>query len=117
MAANELAPLFGVEADPKLYSVLEARVRQISVVARAPEDARDAVMAVHTELSSSDKIRWSVFDIPQAAEMPYVVKASNRIAPSFEAAVDPRAEAQADAILARLIALPTSGEVTRAEYF
>ena len=49
--------------------------------------------------------------------MPYVVKAANRIAMNFGKDVDARAEAQADVLLARIIALPTSGEVTRAEYF
>ena len=117
ITALALAPLFGQEADPKLFEMLEERIRQISVIARAPEDAQDAVMAVHGELASADKVRWSVFDIPPAAENPYVVKATNRLAMSFEAAVDARAEAQADAVLARIIALPTSGEVTRVEYF
>ena len=117
ITALALAPLFGQEADPKLFEMLEERIRQISVIARAPEDAQDAVMAVHGELASADKVRWSVFDIPPAAENPYVVKATNRLAMSFEAAVDARAEAAADAVLARIIALPTSGEVTRVEYF
>ena len=117
ITALALAPLFGQEADVKLFAMLEDRIRQISVIARAPDDAKDAVMAVHTELASSDKVRWSVFDIPPAAEQPYVVKAANRIAMNFGKQVDARAEARADVLLARIIALPTSGEVTRAEYF
>jgi hypothetical protein len=117
ITALALAPVFGQEADPKLFLMLEERIRQISVIARAPQDARDAVMAVHTELSSSDKVRWSVFDIPPSAEQPYVVKAANRIAMNFGKQVDARAEAQADAVLARIIALPTSGEVMRVVYF
>jgi hypothetical protein len=117
ITALALAPLFGQEADVKLFAMLEDRIRQISVIARAPDDAKDAVMAVHTELASSDKVRWSVFDIPPSAEMPYIIKAANRIAMNFGKDVDARAEAQADVLLARIIALPTSGEVTRAEYF
>jgi hypothetical protein len=117
ITALALAPIFGQEADSKLFLMLEERIRQISVIARAPQDAHDAVMAVHTELSSSDKVRWSVFDIPPSAEQPYVVKAANRIAMNFGKQVDPRAEAASDAVLARIIALPSSGEIVRTMYF
>jgi hypothetical protein len=117
MTTIALAPAFGQDADPKLYAALEARVERIAIIARAPQDAHDAIMAVHTDLAAAGKIRWSVFDIPPAAEFPYVVIASNRLAPQFGVTPDPPAELLARATLARIIALPTSGEVTRAEYF
>jgi hypothetical protein len=117
MVTITLAPVFGQESDPKLYAALESRVERIAIVARAPQDAHDAIMAVHTDLAAADKIRWSVFDIPTAAEFPYVVIAANRLAPQFDVKPDAPAELLGRATLARIIALPTSGEVTRAEYF
>jgi hypothetical protein len=112
-----LAPTFGEKADLALVGPLEARVKRASMVYRAPTDAQDAVMAVHNDLSARGKVRWSVWDIPPAAEEPYVVKAANLLAPLFAMDADPRAEIAADIALARMIALESSGELVRADYF
>ena len=78
---------------------------------KQPAAARDAVMAVHTELAAADKVRWSSFDIPPSAEQPYVVKAANRIAMNFGKQVDPRAEVQADSYAGpRHRVAPTNGQ-------
>ena len=118
LTAAQMASAFGKAVDPASVKLFEARVTNGANVYKAPAAAHEAVMAVHTELAAADKVRWSSFDIPPSAEQPYVVKAANRIAMNFDSgAVDPRAEVQADIVLARVIALPTSGEVTPAVYF
>jgi hypothetical protein len=117
LTAIALASSFGKQADPSLIPALEARVKRASMVYRAPTDAQDAVMAVHNDLSARGRVRWSVWDIPPAAEEPYVVKAANLLAPLFDMPADARSDVAADIALARMIALESSGELVRADYF
>ena len=115
----EMAPVLGVDlqAPPGLVQSLEARVRHFSLVQRAPDLATEAVMAVHADLGARGKLRWTAFDIPQEAEQPYVLLAAFRLGPEFDRQVAPTDVVMAERALARMIALPTSGERVRAEYF
>ena len=117
LAMIKLAPVFEIKADPSGVPVLEARVRHFSPVQRAPALATEAVMAVHADLGARGKLRWTVWDIPQAAEQPMVLLAAFRLGPEFDRQVAPSDVIQAEHALARMIALPTSGERVRAEYF
>jgi len=113
----KLAPLFEIKADPAGIPALEARVRHFSLVQRAPDLATEAVMAVHADLGARGKLRWTAFDIPQAAEQPYILLAAFRLGPEFDRQVAPTDVIMAERALARMIALPTSGERVRTEYF
>jgi len=113
----KLAPVFEIKADPAGVPLLEARVRHFSLVQRAPDLATEAVMAVHADLGARGKLRWTAFDIPQAAEQPYILLAAFRLGPEFDRQVAPTDVVIAEKALARMIALPTSGERVKAEYF
>ena len=113
----KLAPVFEIKADPAGVPLLEARVRHFSLVQRAPDLATEAVMAVHADLGARGKLRWTAFDIPQAAEQPYVLLAAFRLGPEFDRQVAPSDVVLAEKALARMIALPTSGERVKAQYF
>ena len=117
LAAIRLAAVFEVKADPAEVPALEARVRQVALVLGAPALATEAVQSVHNDLSARGKIRWSVFDIPAAAEAAYLLLAAYRLAPAFGVQADPRDVQEATVALARIIALPTSGERIVVEYF
>lgn len=117
LAAIHLASSFGKTADPARVPVIEARVRRVAQIMRAPTDAETAVLDVHNMLAATGRVRWSSNDIPRPAEPAYVALAANQLAPSFGAKVDQAQELMARRTLAQLIALPTSGERTMAEYF
>ena len=117
LTAMSLASSFGQKVDPAMVAVWEKRVREVAMLMRAPNDAQEAVMSVHDDLVARGVARWSVFDIPTPVEGPYVVKAANLLGPAFSVPFDQAAEMLAERSLMRLIALPSSGEQVRAEYF
>jgi len=115
MAANLLAPLVGKPMSDMMP--VEARVRRASLLRTAPALAEQAVMDVHAVLDARGKTRWSSLNIPDYAASPYVLMASNLVAPQFGLPVDMMAEARAMRELAQVIALPSSGETVRADYY
>jgi hypothetical protein len=117
LTALMLASSFGKQADPKEVAFYEERVKRAARIARAPEDAEEAVMSVHDSMVARGLARWTVFDIPQAAEMPYELLAANRLARLFEQPADPAAEVIATRQLAQIVQLDSSGERVRVEYF
>ncbi len=117
LAALHLASSFGKQADPARQAQIEARVRKVAMVMRAPAEAEAAVLDVHNELAATGRVRWSSADIPRPAEQAYVTLAANVLAPSFAAKPDQQAEVLARRLLAQLIALPSSGERVTAEFF
>ena len=117
MTAVVLASSFGKQADPKLVSLLETRVRRIALVLSSPSIAVEAVVGVHQDLAMRGKARWTVFDIPPAVEDIYVYQAAYALAPVFGLKPSADDAKQAELMLARYIALPTSGERVMAEYF
>jgi hypothetical protein len=117
LTAMHLAPSFGKAADPAQLPVFEGRVRKFRVIQDAPSAATNAVMDIHNDLSMRGLVRWSASDIPDSAADAYEQLAANQIAPLFGVQVDGKAAAMAERQLLRMIALPTSGEVMRAEYF
>jgi len=113
----KLAPVFEIKADPAGIPAMEARIRHFSLVQRAPDLATEAVTAVHADLAARGRVRWTLQDIPLAAEQPYVLSAAFKLAPEFDKPANPNDYLWAEKSIARLIALPTSGERVRAEYF
>jgi hypothetical protein len=117
LVAMALAPSFGQKIDPAALPLIEARVRRMAQILAAPDSAENAVQSVHDVLVSRGLARWSVFDLPPAAELPYEMLAANRLAPLFDQKANPNDEVLATRTLMQIIALPTSGEVMRVEYF
>jgi hypothetical protein len=96
---------------------MEARIRHFSLVQAAPALATEAVIAVHADLAARGKVRWSLLDIPLAAELPYLLLAAFKLAPEFDKPANANDYTLAEKSIARIIALPTSGEPVRATYF
>lgn len=117
LTALALASSFGQKPDPQMTGVFEGRVRRMALILGGPDAAEEAVMSVHNTLAARGLARWSSYDIPVAAEMPYEMLAANRLAPLFDLKADPGSEVLATRTLLQIIALPTSGETTRVEYF
>jgi hypothetical protein len=118
LTALIMATSFGKTAgDLTVHAALEARVRKASLIMGALDIAMGAVMSVHYELVARDMARWSIFDVPLGAEDPYVALAAAALAPQFGMKPIDGDMQLAYRTLARIIALPTSGERTPAEYF
>jgi hypothetical protein len=117
LTTMHLATSFGKTADPAMLPLLEGRVRKFQLVLDAPEAAQNAVMDIHNDLSMRGRVRWSVWDIPDSAADAYEQLAANQVAALFGMPGDDKAAALAERQLARMIALPTSGETTPALYF
>ena len=117
MTAALMATSFGKSADPQVYSMLEGRIRRFALVMSAQDQATDAVMGVHRDLTARGLARWTVFDIPPEVGDAYVMLAANTLAPLFDKKPDPNDDRQANRALAQYIALPTSGERVQADYF
>ena len=117
LIANEIAPVLGGQTDPAKAAGYEQRVRRMSLIIAGPALAEQAVRAVHDDLAARGKTRWGWSDLPRQAERPYVMLAAHYLAPEFGVAQNPNDLAMATVDLARLIALPTSGERIVAEYF
>lgn len=117
LAALHLATAFGKQGDPAQQPVLEGRVHAMALVLSAQDHAVEAVNAVHVNLAARGLVRWTVFDIPPAAELPYVMLAANDLAPLFGKPLSQPDEVGARRALAQIIALPTSGASVVAAYF
>jgi len=117
LTAMHMAPAFGKAADPAQLDAIEARIRRVSLLLTAPALAEQAVMDVHANLDARGQARWSVFDIPDYAENPYVLLAANLVAPQFGLKPDEAAEVRAMRALAQVVALPSTGQPVRADYF
>jgi hypothetical protein len=117
LTAIYLGSSFGKPTDPSRVGDLEQRIRRVAAILLAPQTAEDTVQSIHDMLVSTGIARWTVFDIPSAAELLYELLAANRMAPLFDKRVDPNAEMLAMQQLHKLIALPTTGATVQAVYF
>lgn len=117
LTAMQLSSMFGPPMDTKAAPSIEARVRQVAMVMGARGLAAQKVMAVHANLAARGKIRWSVLDLPDYLEQPYIEMASFLLAPEFAIKADPNWWAQGEMTINRFIALPSSGESVVAAYF
>jgi len=117
LTALHLAQSFGKAGDPASQPVLEARIRKVATILLAPRVAEQAAFSVHRDLASRGLVRWSVFDLPPAAENPYVMLAAYQLAPLFGEKPDRADVIEAERSIYRMIALPSSGERVRAEFF
>lgn len=117
LTASILASSFGKQSDIQTYTAFEQRVRRVTMIAQAGNEATRAVLAVHRDLVARGMARWSSFDIPDAAELTYEMLAAQLLAPSFGGQANPQESLVAMALLAKYIALESSGERVHAEYY
>jgi hypothetical protein len=117
LGATLLGPAFGKAGDMAGVPAIEARIRKAAMIMGAPVLATGSILAVHRNLVARGVARWSINDVPPAAEDPYVMLAGTMMAPEFGLPVIAGDEAAANRTLLQIIALPSSGERVRAEYF
>lgn len=117
LTAMHLAPTFGRAADPTQQPVIEARVRKVSQIMAAPALATQRVLDIHRNLEARGKVRWSIQDLPPAAEDLYVILAAFQMAPEFGVHPTPGDDLIAMRGFAQIIALPSSGERVQTDYF
>lgn len=118
MAASKMTAEGGKPATPAEYADLIQAVRRVSMGGAAGQAlAEQKVKAVHYLLESEGRVRWTLFDIPLAAEEPYVFMTAALLGPEVGEKVDPSWWEAADHSLSRIISLPSSGQRVTAEYF
>lgn len=79
--------------------------------------AEQKVRAVHSRLDAMGRARWSLYDLPQEIEQPYVDMAAFWLAPEFGIKADPSWWALADMDITRIISLPSRNQPVQADYF
>lgn len=75
------------------------------------------LVAVHASLRKDERVRWSIQELPVAAEEPYVFMASFLAAPEFGQGLGETVWDWGAREITALIATPKSGETTPTEYF
>ncbi len=120
MAAALLTPVFkpGTPVDLDSYKAGMGRVRMIAMGGPAGQAlAEQKVRAVHYNLDARGLTRWSILDIPDFAEEPYVLMAATLMAPEFGAKPDPTWQLIAERDIMRIISLPSNGHPVQTVYF
>jgi hypothetical protein len=118
LAAQHLAPSFGKQiGDAAGAAAIEARIRKVALIMAAPALASEAVLSVHQDFVARGLARWSSFDIPSEVEDVYTYLGAYQLAPLFGVKPNDSDAMQANQSLFRYIALETSGEPVRADYF
>ena len=83
LAAMQLASSFGKAADPAQRLPLEERMRRVSLIIRAQDEAQARVLAVHDTLAAQGALGWASTAIPQAVSEEYVAMVREHLAPLF----------------------------------
>ena len=118
MARNTAAVSFGGDMDPKAYEMAKQRVRM--AVMGGPAGlavAQQKVLVVHATLDALGKTRWSIFDLPDYVEEPYVLMAASLAAPEFNVKSDPAWPQQAMLTIDAVISVPATDAPVRVCYF
>ena len=92
-------------------------MRRVTMMMQAGDEATRAVLAVHRDLVARGMARWSVFDLPDAAEQRTPCWRRSCWRRRFGGQANPQESLVAMALLAKYIALELSGERVHAEYF
>lgn len=78
--------------------------------------AKQSLTEVHASLRKDERVRWSLQELPEAAEVAYVYMAAFLCADDFGTSF-PNGWAYGQGEITSLINTPKSGETTRTEYF
>ena len=94
------------------------RVRLIAMSGPAGAKlAEQKVRSVHASLDARGMVRWSLYDLPDYAEEPYVLIAASWLAPEVDVKPDPTWEARAERDIRRYTTVRTQYEPVQASYF
>lgn len=118
MASSKMEAEGGAALTDAQYAVQVQRVRMVAMGGPAGQAlAEQKVRAVHFSLEARGRVRWTLFDVPDFAEEPYVLKAAVLLGPECGVKVDPTWDIQAERELMRIVSIPTNGDPVRADYF
>lgn len=108
----------GKPFDAAAYSAQMMRVRMLAMGGPAGQAlAEQKIRAVHYKLDSQGRTRWTLWDLPDFAEEPYVLMAATLLAPEVSMKADPAWDVQAQMDLIRANSIPTNHAPVRAPYF
>ncbi|MDR5802137.1 hypothetical protein [Caballeronia sp. LZ001] len=79
--------------------------------------AKQAINEAHASLRKDRRVRWTLQELPEAAELPYVMLAATICAADFGAAADPGWGSWAEKEITGVIYTPRTDAPTRTEYF
>jgi hypothetical protein len=79
--------------------------------------AEQKVRAVHASIRKDERVRWTINDLPEAAEEPYVLMAAFLGATEFSRPPDPMWWTWGEREINSIIQTPQSGQTVRTEYF
>lgn len=118
MAAARLGPVFGRPGDEVAYANAIALVRRFAMSGEQGQDiAAEKVRAANRLLEAKGLTRWTLADLPAYAEEPLVMIAAEMLAPDVGQPPMPGLAASAEAMIRKMIALPSSRSTVAAVYF
>lgn len=121
LVAARLAAAYGGTADAAgvqaVAAAAEEAVRRLSINRNAQALAEGKVVAVHAGLDARGRARWTLFDLPDWAEEPYVLMTAALLAPEFGQVPDLQAADRAELELCRATALPSLGDAVAMDAF
>lgn len=118
LVAAEMAPQFGKPLDPQLVAFARARIKQVAMSGPAGLAlAEQKILAVHADLDMRGKTRWSLYDLPDFAEEPYVLMGASLLAAEMEIPADPNWAMHGESMLARMTALPSRRRPVAPDHF
>jgi hypothetical protein len=79
--------------------------------------AEQKVCAAHASIRKDERVRWTINDLPEAAEEPYVFMAAFLAGDAFGAPVETLWWTWGEREITALVATPGTGQAVRTEYF
>ena len=116
--AAMLAEDTGKPLDPQVLGFGIERIRRLVIA--GPEGQRLAeqkVRAVHASLDARGRVQWSLYDLPDYAEQPYVMMAAALLANAVGMKADPSWTVLAERDLMRIVSVPALRQPAPAVYF
>jgi len=118
LATQAVAADFGKASDPAAMEAAYARLRrQVYSGPIGQKIAEEYLWGVHAELDARGKVRWTMEDRPSQSDLVYELLAAYNMAPVVGVTPNPTDLIRAERTLSQIIAVPTSGERVRADYF
>lgn len=118
MATMLMQPEGGKPEDPGAYAAQMQRVRMLVMGGPAGQAlAEQKVRAVHYSLDARGRTRWTLFDVPDYAEEPYVLMTATLLAPEVGVKADSTWEMRAEVDLMRIVSVPSNNRPVVGHYF
>ena len=108
----------GKPVDPAVLTMGMERIRRLVISGPAGQRlAEQKVRAVHASLDARGRVQWSLYDMPEYAEQPYVMMAASLLAQPVGVKADPNWWLAAERDLWRIVSVPPLRQPVVAAYF